>query len=452
MLTSSPVLVVGGGLAGCEAAWQLAERGIDVELHEQKPVRRTAAQSSDLLAELVCSNSMRSAAPSNAVGLLKEELRRSGSLVLACADRAAVPAGSALAVDRDQFSALVTEAIGGHPRVKLVPGEVTTVPSRRPCILATGPLTGDDLAKDLARLIGSEHIAYYDAIAPIVSADSIERPPVFAQSRYAKGRGDDYLNCPLDQAQYSAFVAALCAAEKVPARPFEEPRYFEGCLPIEVMAERGSETLRYGPMKPVGLVDPRSGRRPFAVVQLRQEDRAGTAYNLVGFQTRMTRGEQARVFRLIPGLERAELTRFGSVHRNTFIDSPRLLGRRLELSVAPGLWVAGQLAGVEGYVESTAAGYLAAVFVAASLAASEAPLPPRTTALGGLLEHLRRPTDDFQPSNIVWSLVAPLDGPEAELGKRDRHAAMAERALGDHARWLAELGHIVPKNSISPAG
>lgn len=432
------VVVVGGGLAGCEVAWQLALRGVDVELREQKPLRRTPAQTTDRLAELVCSNSMRGAALSNAVGLLKEELRRSGSLILRSADAAAVPAGGALAVDREVFASLVEASLREHPRVRLVPGEVTALPAERPTVLCTGPLTGDALAADLERVVGRGRIAYYDAIAPIVAADSIDPARVFAQSRYGKGQGDEYLNCPMDQPAYEAFVAALLTAQTVPVRAFEEPRYFEGCLPIEVMASRGPKTLQFGPMKPVGLTDPRTGRRPAAVVQLRAEDRARSAFNLVGFQTRMTWGEQARLFRTIPGLERAELLRYGTVHRNTFLDAPRLLGPRLELRAAPGVWIAGQLAGVEGYVESAACGLLAGVFVAAALAGREAPLPPPTTALGGLLEHLRRPTDDFQPSNIVWSLVAPL--PDTRLRKREKYEAMAARALVDHAAWWSGLG------------
>lgn len=434
-LPRKAAVVIGGGLAGCEAAFQLAERGVEVALLEQKPVRRTPAQTTDRLAELVCSNSLRGAALSNAVGLLKEEMRRSGSVIMRCADESAVPAGGALAVDREVFARLVEERVKGHARIRVVPGEVTSVPEDRPCLVCTGPLTGDALAADLERLVGRGRIAYYDAIAPIVAADSIDAERVFAQSRYGKGQGDEYLNCPMDQPTYESFVGAVLAAQTVAARTFEEPRYFEGCLPIEVMASRGAKTLQFGPMKPVGLVDPRTGRRPAAVVQLRAEDRARTAYNLVGFQTRMTWSEQARVFRTVPGLENAEFLRYGTVHRNTFLDAPRLLGPRLELLSARGVWIAGQLAGVEGYVESAGCGLLAGIFVAAALEGREAPLPPPTTALGGLLEHLRRPTDDFQPSNIIWSLVAPPDDPR--LRKRERYEAMAERALRDHAAWWA---------------
>jgi len=300
------VTVVGAGLAGCECSWQLAERGVPVRLIEQKPHKRTPAQNGDAFAELVCSNSFRGAALSNAVGLIKEEMRRAGSLVMACADATKVPAGGALAVDREAFSALVTSRVSRHPRITVVAEEVTAIPDARPCVLATGPLTGDALAKDVARVIGQEHLAYYDAIAPIVAADSIEWEHVFRASRWGKGEGDDYVNCPLTKEQYEAFVAAVVAAEKVAPRAFEEVRYFEGCLPLEVMAERGPRTLAFGPMKPVGLTDPKTGRWPHAVVQLRAEDPECTAFNLVGFQTRMTWPEQKRVFALIPGLAKAE--------------------------------------------------------------------------------------------------------------------------------------------------
>src|SRR5580704_13424030 len=334
------VTVVGAGLAGCESAWQLAERGIDVRLVEQKPTERTPAQTIDSFCELVCSNSMRGAALGNAVGLLKEELRRSGSLVLACADATRVPAGGALAVDRDAFSSLVTERVRSHPRVTVESRRVDAIPPASPAapvVLATGPLTGDALAADLARVVGKDHLAYYDAIAPIVAADSIDWDRVFKQSRYGKGSEDGadeaYVNCPMDEAQYLAFVADVIGAAKVEPRSFEEVKYFEGCLPIDVMAARGPMTLAFGPMKPVGLVDPRTGTRPFAVVQLRPEDFAGSAYNMVGFQTRMTWPEQSRVLRTIPGLEQAELLRYGSVHRNTFVDAPRALDPRMQLRV-----------------------------------------------------------------------------------------------------------------------
>jgi methylenetetrahydrofolate--tRNA-(uracil-5-)-methyltransferase len=468
--------IVGGGLAGCEAAFQLAERGVDVTLVEQKPHARTAAQTSDWLCELVCSNSMRGAALVNAVGLLKEELRRAGSMVMATAELAKVPAGGALAVDREVFGRLVTERIEAHPRITVRHEIVRAIPEAtadHPVILATGPLTGDDLASDLARIVGGEHLAYYDAIAPIISADSIDWDRVFKQSRWGKGApvdagaagpdgegagevepgedagaggaeprrdatalGDEaYVNCPFDEEQYKAFVRAVVASQKVEARAFEDVRYFEGCLPIEVMASRGEMTLAFGPMKPVGLTDPRTGRRPYAVVQLRAEDKDATAYNLVGFQTRMTYGEQARVFRMIPGLEEAEILRFGSVHRNTFVDAPKLLDERMQLKARPHVYLAGQITGVEGYVESCAGGFVCAVMLAQTLRGEALTPPPDTTALGGIRTHLRRPQDRFQPSNITWACIPPPG--DKRLKKRDRYQRMADRALADLDGWLA---------------
>jgi methylenetetrahydrofolate--tRNA-(uracil-5-)-methyltransferase len=493
------VLVVGGGLAGCEAAFQLAERGLRVRLIEMKPHKRTPAQTSDRMAELVCSNSMRGAALSNAVGLLKEELRRMGSLALRCADLTAVPAGGALAVDRERFAAEMTRAVTSHPNIVVEAREVTEIPRDRPVILATGPLTSDALAASLAAAVGAEHLAYYDAIAPIVSADSLDWSKVWKQSRYGKGTaaprgacrmedaelaasadagaatdtgagaatetatptttdtgtdtdaptaadaptdaeagGDEaYVNCPFDEAQYKAFVKALKESEKVEARAFEDVRYFEGCLPCEVMAERGEQTLAFGPMKPVGLTDPRTGRRPHAVVQLRPEDEAATAYNLVGFQTRMKYADQGRVFRMIPGLEEAEFLRYGSVHRNTFVDAPRLLGPGMELLGLPGVYLAGQISGVEGYVESAAGGFVCAVLLAQKLRGRDNLPPPSTTALGGILTHLARPQPRYQPSNITWAHLPPLDGKMRRLKKRARYEAMAERALRDLDAWRA---------------
>ncbi len=435
---SERVTIVGGGLAGCECAWQLAERGVEVTLIEQKPHARTPAQQGDGLAELVCSNSFRGAALANAVGLLKEEMRRAGSLIMAAGARAQVPAGGALAVDREVFSAEVTRRVEAHPRIRVEHAVVERIPDARPVVIATGPLTGDALAKDLAEAVGAKHLAYYDAIAPVVTADSIDWEKVFRASRYDKGGDDAYVNCPLDKEQYEAFVQAVLDAEKVAPHDFEDVRYFEGCLPLEVMAERGIKTLAFGPMKPVGLVDPRTGRRPYAVVQLRQEDRAATAYNLVGFQTRMKWSEQKRVFRMIPGLESAELERYGTVHRNTFVDSPRALDRELALVARPGVHLAGQISGVEGYVESAACGLVLGALLAAKARGEASVLPPPTTALGALLGHLAdAEKKSFQPSNVVWSMFPPLEG---RHGKRERHERMAERALRDLEPWLDAVG------------
>ncbi len=449
------VTIIGAGLAGCEAAWQLAERGVEVTLIEQKPLARTPAQTTDKLCELVCSNSMRGAALMNAVGLLKEELRRAGSLILACAEETKVPAGGALAVDREAFASLVTERIEGHARIRIEHRVVERIPEAsadHPVIVATGPLTGDALAADIARAVGAEHLAYYDAIAPIVAADSIDWDKVFKQSRWGKGGADAegeeagqldatalgdeaYVNCPFDQAQYDAFVAAIVAAEKVNPRAFEETKYFEGCLPIEVMAARGPMTLSFGPMKPVGLTDPRTGRRPHAVVQLRPEDAAMTAYNLVGFQTRMTYGEQSRVFRMIPGLETCEILRFGGVHRNTFVNAPVLLDERMQLRARPNVFLAGQVTGVEGYVESCAGGLLCAIMLAQTMNGGAIAPPPETTALGGIRTHLSRPQPKYQPSNITWACLPPHEN--RKLKKRERYGALAERALVALDGWLA---------------
>jgi methylenetetrahydrofolate--tRNA-(uracil-5-)-methyltransferase len=438
-------VVVGAGLAGCEAAWQLAERGVSVRLLEQKPLARTPAQTTDSLCELVCSNSMRGAALTNAVGLLKEELRRAGSFILGCADATRVPAGGALAVDREAFSALITSRIQGHPRIALEACVVDRLPDaspEAPVVVATGPLTGEALAADIARAVGSEYLAYYDAIAPIVAADSIDWDKVFKQSRYGKGAedgGDEaYVNCPMNEAQYRAFVAELLASQKVEARPFEKVRYFEGCLPVEVMASRGEMTLAFGPMKPVGLVDPRTGERPYAVVQLRPEDAAATAYNLVGFQTRMTWPEQGRVLRTIPGLESAEILRYGTVHRNTFVDAPAVLDDRMQLRARPGVYLAGQITGVEGYVESAASGFVCGVMLAQTLRREPLSPPPPTTALGGVRTHIARAgaPGSYQPSNVTWAWLPPL--PNRRLKKRERYEALAERALAHLAEWMGE--------------
>ncbi|MGC4089657.1 MAG: methylenetetrahydrofolate--tRNA-(uracil(54)-C(5))-methyltransferase (FADH(2)-oxidizing) TrmFO [Polyangiaceae bacterium] len=431
------VSIIGAGLAGSEAALTLASHGIDVCLYEQKPEARTPAQSSDSMCELVCSNSFRGAALSNAVGLLKEEMRRMGSFVMGAAELTRVPAGGALAVDRDKFAARMTELLQQNPRIEIRAGRVDAIPAERPLVIATGPLTGDALANDIARVLGADALAYYDAIAPIVSAESIDWSKVFMASRWEKGESEEdksaYVNCPLDEATYAAFVREVRAARKVEPKAFEQVRYFEGCLPIEVMADRGEQTLAFGPMKPVGLTDPRTGRWPHAVVQLRKEDQAGSAYNMVGFQTRMAWPEQERVFRMIPGLEAAEFQRFGAVHRNTFVNAPKFLGPTLECNALPGVYFAGQIAGTEGYVESAGLGMLAAFILIDRLAGREPLLPPAETALGGLLVHLSRHPDDYQPSNITFSHLPPWEG--KRLKKRMKYEAMAERSLGALDGW-----------------
>ncbi len=432
------VSIIGAGLAGSECALTLANHGIDVVIYEQKPEARTPAQSSDSLCELVCSNSFRGAALSNAVGLLKEEMRRMGSFVMSAAEETRVPAGGALAVDRDRFSARMTELLRSNPRIEIRSGRVDAIPTERPLVIATGPLTGDALASDIARVLGADALAYYDAIAPIVSSESIDWSKVFMASRWDKGEDEEdksaYVNCPLDEQTYFDFVREVRAARKVEPKAFEQVRYFEGCLPIEVMAERGEQTLAFGPMKPVGLTDPRTGRRPYAVVQLRKEDQAGTAYNMVGFQTRMAWPEQQRVFRLIPGLENAEFQRFGAVHRNTFVNAPKFLERTLECRLLPGVYFAGQIAGTEGYVESAGLGLVAALILVDRLAGREPLLPPTETALGGLLTHLSRHAEDYQPSNITFSHLPPWEG--SRLKKRMKYEAMAERSLSALAEWM----------------
>jgi methylenetetrahydrofolate--tRNA-(uracil-5-)-methyltransferase len=432
---------VGGGLAGSEAAWQLAEAGLEVTLAEMRPLRTTPVHRSDLLAELVCSNSLRADGPSNAVGLLKAEMELLNSVILRAARMAAVPAGGALAVDRGRFSAAVTAAITEHPRITLRRREVCRLPDG-PAILATGPLTSPALHQALDELLGAEALAFFDAVAPIVTVDSLDQRRLFRASRYNKGGGADYLNSPLDRRQYESFVDALLEAEKVPFRDFEnqEIRYFEGCLPIEVMAERGRDTLRFGPMKPVGLCDPQTGHRPWAVVQLRQDDLAAEHWNLVGFQTKLTQTEQKRVFRRLPGLEEAKFVRFGMIHRNTFINAPRYIDELLRLRSRPSLRLAGQITGVEGYVESAATGLLAARFLAAELAGDEAEAPPPETALGGLIRHLTRSSPkSFQPANINWGLMArPVETVDIR-GRQDRRLKHAECALDLCKAWAKNL-------------
>ena len=433
---SEPVNVVGAGLAGSEAAFQLARRAIPVRLFEMRPVRKTPAHQSALFGELVCSNSLRSASLEAAVGVLKEEMRRLGSLVIAAADRTQVPAGAALAVDRELFAAQITEALTAHPLVEIVREEVISIPPGL-TILASGPLTSSALGADLSRLTGAQYLYFYDAIAPIVTAESVNMDIAFRASRWGKG-GDDYINCPMTEAEYAGFVDAVLAAGKMPAHPFEKTIYFEGCMPIEEMARRGPQTLAFGPMRPVGLSDPRSSAQPAAVVQLRQDDREGRLYNLVGFQTKMTYPEQRRVFRMIPGLEQAEFVRLGSLHRNTFIDSPRLLRPTLQFHSRPDLFVAGQMIGVEGYVESAAAGLLAAINAARLARGGEPVVPPRESALGSIVAYVTDPERrDFQPMNANFGLM-----PDLRSGARGKHkkVEMATRALAATDRWIAETG------------
>jgi methylenetetrahydrofolate--tRNA-(uracil-5-)-methyltransferase len=439
-----PVFIIGAGLAGCEAALQLASRGIPVRLFEMKPHKRTPAQVSDGYAELVCSNSFRAAGLDAAVGVIKEEMRRIGGRLIRFADESKVPAGGALAVDRERFSHAVTAAIRSEPNIEVIEREITSIPDAAEVddlVIATGPLTSPELAAALERLCGGrERLYFYDAIAPIVAADSIDMDIVFSASRYGKGDGDDYLNCPMDRDTYERFIDAVLAAEKVGAHDFEEAKYFEGCLPIEVMAERGRDTLRFGPLKPVGLADPRTGKEAHAVVQLRAENVDRTAYNLVGFQTRMKWGPQAEVIRMIPGLAEAELLRMGSVHRNTYVDSPSLLDAELRLRAHPHVRFAGQITGVEGYVESTACGLLVALMIASRRLRERAlVIPPKTTALGALYGHVlgldRTPGAQkagHVPSNIHWGLCPALG---KRAGKRDRKRLYGERALADLDGW-----------------
>ncbi|OQX15546.1 MAG: methylenetetrahydrofolate--tRNA-(uracil(54)-C(5))-methyltransferase (FADH(2)-oxidizing) TrmFO [Desulfobulbaceae bacterium A2] len=438
-MSDACITIIGGGLAGCEAAWQAARRGVSVRLYEMKPQRFSPAHALPGLAELVCSNSLRSNEVGSAVGLLKEEMRRLGSLLLAAAQATSVPAGRALAVDRERFAAWVTEKIEQHPAITVLRQEMTELPSHleQPLVLATGPLTSAALTASLQRLTGADNLAFYDAIAPIVTSESIDRTIVYRRSRWEEGPGD-YLNCPMDEEQYHRFIELLRGAATVPLKSFEEPRYFEGCLPIEVMLARGDETLRFGPMKPVGLPDPRSGREPHAVVQLRAENREETHYNMVGFQTKLTYPEQLRVFRAIPGLAQAEFARLGSIHRNTFVCAPRILLPTLQMKKEPLLLLAGQLSGVEGYVESGAMGLLAGIN-AARLATGRPPLvPPPQLALGALVGHLSESDPErFQPANVHFGLFPPLG---KRLRKRDRGPERARLALEKLENWrrLAE--------------
>ncbi len=443
-MTLKPIHIIGGGLAGSEAAWQCAAAGVPVILHEMRPGRKTDAHQTDGLAELVCSNSFRSDdATYNAVGLLHEEMRRGNSLIMDAGDRNKVPAGSALAVDRDGFSASVTEALETHLLITIERREIAGLPPADwdSVIVATGPLTSPALSEAVLDLTGEGALAFFDAIAPIIHKDSIDFSKAWFQSRYDKGDGADYINCPLDRAQYEDFIASLLAGDKTEFKEWEKSTpYFEGCMPIEVMAERGPETLRYGPMKPVGLTNPHSPEKPYAVVQLRQDNALGTLYNMVGFQTKLKYGSQADIFRKIPGLEKAEFARLGGLHRNTFLNSPKVLDGSLRLKAAPRLRFAGQITGVEGYVESAAIGLLAGRMAAAERLGEITTPPPKTTALGALLNHItgghlltEGAPKSFQPMNVNFGLFPPLE--TRIKGKRDRYAAYSARALTDIDAW-----------------
>jgi len=448
------ISVIGGGLAGSEAAWQLAEAGLRVCLSEMRGGgESTHAHQSDQLAEMVCSNSFRSDdAEHNAVGLLHQEMRALNSLIMRAADQHRVPAGSALAVDRERFAAEVTLALSRHPNISIFRERIDELPDH-PVIVATGPLTGSKLAEAIAAETGQGSLAFFDAIAPIVHRDSIDMEIAWFQSRWDKGEGKDYINCPLDKAQYQAFVQALNDGEKTEFKDWErDTPYFEGCMPIEVMAERGVDTLRHGPMKPVGLDDPRTGRWPYAVVQLRQDNSLGTLWNMVGFQTKLRHSEQVRIFRTIPGLEKAEFARLGGIHRNSFINSPRLLDGELRLKSKPNVRFAGQITGCEGYVESAAVGLIAARFAAAEIQGRQIPSPPAETAIGALLSHITggADTDTFQPMNVNFGLMPP---PEGRLRKADRKKAYTDRARARFSEWLRNTAQVVesPSNQVAPA-
>jgi methylenetetrahydrofolate--tRNA-(uracil-5-)-methyltransferase len=432
------VIVIGAGLAGSEAAWQLAKRGVRVILYEMRPQKLTPAHKTSFFAELVCSNSLRSKDLTNAVGLLKEELRRLGSIIMESADINQIPGGKALVVDREKFANFITEKLQNHPNIRLVCEEMTEIPTDRVVIVATGPLTSDPLAMSLAKLFSEPFLHFYDAISPIVHAESIDWGKVFVADRYGEEEGA-YVNCPLTKEEYERFVQELLSAEKVPLHPFEEPKYFEGCLPIEVMAERGIDTLRYGPMKPKGLIDPRTGKEPYAVVQLRPENTERTLYNMVGFQTKLKYHEQERVFRLIPGLEKAEFARYGSIHRNTFVNAPKVLTPYLQLKNYPNVFLAGQITGVEGYVESTAMGLVAGINAYRLIKGKDLIIPPPETAIGSLVHYLQFSNPKhFQPMNVNWGLFPEISG-KKRLKKEEKVRALVERALKALEDWQREL-------------
>lgn len=421
--------VIGAGLAGCEAAWQAAQMGVPVRLIEMKPEKRTPAHQSPLFAELICSNSLKAARLESAAGMLKEEMRRFGSLLMACADQCAVPAGGALAVDRVQFAKMATEKIEAHPLITVVHEEVTEIPKEGCVVIATGPLTADTLAEDIFKMCGGG-LSFFDAAAPIVTADSLDRSLCFAASRYDKGEDDAYLNCPMNKEEYEAFYDALVNAERAPVHDFDvaNPKVYEGCMPVEVMAQRGKDTLRFGPLKPVGLRDPRTGHRPWAVVQLRREDAEGTLYNLVGFQTNLKFGEQKRVFGMIPGLQNAEIVRYGVMHRNTFLKSPGFLAADYSVKSRPELFFAGQITGVEGYMESASSGILAGRNAAAHLLGKERLILPCETMMGALADYVANsPTKDFQPMGANFGVLPPIEPHIRD--KRSRYAALSQRGL-----------------------
>ncbi len=432
------VIVIGAGLAGSEAAWQLAKRGVRVILYEMRPQKLTPAHKTGFFAELVCSNSLRSKDLTNALGLLKEELRRLDSIIMESADINQIPGGKALVVDRERFAKYVTEKLKHHLNIRFVCEEMTEIPTDRVVIVATGPLTSDPLAMSLAKLISEPFLHFYDAISPIVYAESIDWGKVFIADRYGEEEGA-YVNCPLTKEEYERFVQELLSAEKVPLHPFEEPKYFEGCLPIEVMAERGIDTLRYGPMKPKGLIDPRTGKEPYAVVQLRPENTERTLYNMVGFQTKLKYHEQERVFRLIPGLEKAEFARYGSIHRNTFVNAPKVLTSYLQLKKYPNVFLAGQITGVEGYVESTAMGLVAGINAYRLIKGKDLVIPPPETAIGSLVHYLQFANPKhFQPMNVNWGLFPEIPG-KRKIKKEEKVRALVERALKALEDWQREL-------------
>ena len=435
------VIVIGGGLAGVEAAWQAANSGARVRLFEMRPIKQTPAHRTDQLAEIVCSNSLKSDESGSTSHLLKEELRHGQSLVMEAAAATRVPAGAALAVDRQLFAEYITSRIKANPRIEIVRDEVTAIPADAVTIIATGPLTSDTLTFEIMKLTGDDQLYFYDAIAPIVAADSVDRRTAFLAARYGKG-GDDYLNCPFDEGEYARFYQALIEANSVPLQRFEETRWFESCLPIEELARRGVDTLRFGPMKPVGLVDPRTGREPYAAVQLRQENLMADAYSMVGFQNHLRYGEQARVLRLIPGLEQAEFLQFGQIHRNTYINGPRVLAATMQMRSASNVFFAGQITGVEGYVESVAMGWLAGLNSARLLAGKELLIAPPRSAIGALARYVSSAeTKNYQPVNLTFALLQPLPPEQARSvrRKRDRHLLQVKLALKEWDEWLQEI-------------